>query len=218
MTSYIFLAGEIKYYDFLADYDLKNGVSICADGGYAHAERLGILPDYIVGDMDSVDEGIFPAESKIIRYPTDKDYTDGQLAVKLAAEIGCDEIVIFGALANTTSSLNRGESSGRFDHVLGNIYLLKYAQSLGVAASSAEADCEIILIDKFAEIERRNFKYISLLPFTPIVKGITLTGMKYSLDNGSITQSDFQTMSNEFAIDIATVSVEEGELLAVMTL
>jgi len=208
MTAYIFLAGEIENYDFLHEYAISSGTIICADGGYSHTEKLRISPDYIIGDMDSIEEGIFPAESKIIRYSTDKDYTDGQLAVKLAAEIGCDKIMIFGAL-------NKGYR-GRFDHVLGNIYLLKYAQSLGVTASIAEADCEIILIDKFAELERRNFKYISFLPLSPIVSGITLTGVKYPLNKSQITQSDFQTMSNEFAGDIATVGVEKGELLCVV--
>ncbi|MCL2838207.1 MAG: thiamine diphosphokinase [Oscillospiraceae bacterium] len=208
MTGYIFLAGEIADYGFFEEYDLDNGVVICADGGYAHAEKLGITPRCIVGDMDSIAE--LPAGVESIKYdPVDKDYTDGNFAVKLAAEAVCDEIIIFGAI-------NKG-SSARFDHVFGNVYLLKLAQSLGMTAKIVESDCEIMLISEYAEIARGEFKYLSFLPFAAPVKGITLTGVKYPLDKAGLTSDNIITMSNEFAADIATVSVEEGELLAIVT-
>jgi len=203
MTGYIFLAGDVTDYSIIGKCD----VTICADGGYKHAENIGFVPNYIVGDMDSI--GKLPTQPHIIQYPTDKDYTDGQLAVKFAAEeLKCDEVIIFGAL-------NKGSSS-RFDHVLGNVYLLKLAQSLGMTAKILEPDCEVILINKSAEIERKNYKYISFLPLSPTVNGLTLTGVKYPLTNAKITQSDFITMSNEFADDVAFVKVKKGELLAIL--
>jgi len=210
MTAFIFLAGAIANYEFLTEYDSANTVTICADGGYQHAQNLGITPDYIVGDMDSVVNLPNDSQIQIIKHPTDKAYTDGQLAIKLAAEIGCIELLIFGAL-------NRGESP-RFDHILGNISLLKLAQSLGISAKIVEPDCEIILIKNSAQIERKNFKYISFLPTTSTVKGLTLTGVKFPLHNARITQSDFITMSNEFTAEFATVTVKRGELLAISTL
>jgi len=217
MTAYIFLAGEIANYEFINEHNLSDGIVICADSGYKHAEKLGITPQYIVGDMDSIENAdvvgansVRPQTKILSCDPVDKVLTDGQLAIRLANGCGCDEIIIFGAL-------NKGSSS-RFDHVLGNVYLLKDAQTLRVKAKIIEADCEIILIDNYTEIKRKNFKYLSFLPFSGTVKGLTLTGVKYPLSNVEITQKCYYTMSNEFANDIATASVKKGELLAIMTL
>jgi len=210
MTAYIFLAGEIANYEFLTEYDFSTTVTICADSGYRHAQNLGITPDYLVGDMDSIVNLPNDSQIQIIKHSADKAYTDGQLAIQLAEKLNCTEILIFGAL-------NRGESA-RFDHILGNISLLKLAQSLGMSAKIVEPDCEIILIKNSAQIERKNFKYISLLPTTPTVKGLTLTGVKFPLRNARINQSDFITMSNEFVEPKATVTVKRGELLAIATM
>jgi len=235
MIAYIFLTGEIEDYNFFEEYKLDSGTIICADAGYYNAKKLDIIPDYIIGDMDSIKKAPFsklwsakltedcshnapPASytPQIIKYPAEKDYTDGQMAVKLAAEIGCNKIVIFGALGNESLSIEKSITR-RFDHILGNIYLLKLAQSLNLTAKIAEPDCEIILIQNKAQIERKNFKYVSFLPLTPAVKGVTLTGLKYPLNNAEITQSNIITMSNEFVEDVAGVTVEDGELLAIMS-
>jgi len=207
---YIFLAGEIEDYNFIKQYNLADGVVICADGGYRHAENLGITPQYLVGDMDSI--GCEVAETEQMKIlscdPVDKVLTDGQMAVRLAKGCGCDEVMIFGGT-------DKGASS-RFDHVLGNVWLLKDAQVLGLKAKIVERDCEIILIDKYTEIERKNYKYLSFLPFSKSVKGLTLTGVKYPLNKAKITQSVYFTMSNEFADDVAIVNVKKGEMLAIM--
>jgi len=99
MTGYIFLAGEIENYEFIEEYNLADGVVICADGGYVHALNLGITPKYIVGDMDSVD-GEIPENIEILSCdPVDKVLTDGQMAVRFANGCSCDKIIIFGALS-----------------------------------------------------------------------------------------------------------------------
>jgi len=212
MIGYVFLAGEIADYEFIKKYNLTDGIVICADSGYKHALNLGITPNYIVGDMDSIDCEV--AENKNIKIlscdPVDKILTDGQMAVRLANGCDCDDIIIFGAL-------NKGNSS-RFDHVLGNVYLLKDAKILGVSAKIVERDCEIILIDKYTKFERRNFKYLSFLPLSETVKCLTLTGVKYPLNKVKITQKCYYTMSNEFAEDVATINLKKGELLAIMTI
>jgi len=73
------------------------------------------------------------------------------------------------------------------------------------------------LIDKYTKIERKNFKYLSFLPFSKTVKGLVLIGVKYPLDKVKITQRCYYTMSNEFASDVATVKIKRGELLAIAT-
>jgi thiamine pyrophosphokinase len=82
---------------------------VAADSGLLAAEKAGIRPDWIVGDMDSLDDArrldAYPPE-RIIRYPPDKDFTDTELALKLLWEQGCDEVWLSGG------------GGGRTDHLL----------------------------------------------------------------------------------------------------
>jgi len=87
----------------------KNVFIVAADSGLFHAEEAGLKPEYIIGDMDSIDESklaSYPAE-RVMRFPRDKDYTDTELAFKLAVDNGCGEIWIIGG------------GSGRIDHLFG---------------------------------------------------------------------------------------------------
>ena len=207
--AFIFLAGEIKNYDFFCRYpDMQNNgnVVICADGGYFHAKKLKIIPQFLVGDMDSIDEKTEDFSGmEIICCPCEKDYTDGQFAVELAIKSGCEKITLFGALG------------GRFDHQIGNLLLLKTIQSGGATGEIIDSNCKILLVNEFARFECGGYRYISFVPLSENVNGITLTGLKYPLNKANITQSDFCTMSNEFADKVATITVDEGYLAAVLT-
>ena len=87
----------------------KNALIVAADSGLFHAEEAELKPDYIIGDMDSIEImrlTAYPAEF-VIRHSQDKDYTDTELAFKLAVDKGCDEIWIIGG------------GGGRIDHLFG---------------------------------------------------------------------------------------------------
>ncbi len=82
---------------------------VAADSGLVAAEEWGLRSDWIVGDMDSIDDrgrlARYPAE-RVLSYPQDKDYTDTELAIALLREKGCDDIVLVGG------------GGGRLDHTL----------------------------------------------------------------------------------------------------
>jgi thiamine pyrophosphokinase len=87
----------------------KNALIVAADSGLFHAEEAGLKPDYIIGDMDSIEIkqlAAYPAEC-VIRHDKDKDYTDTELAFKLAVDNGCEKIWIIGG------------GGGRIDHLFG---------------------------------------------------------------------------------------------------
>jgi thiamine pyrophosphokinase len=87
----------------------KKALIVAADSGLFHSEEAGLKPDYIIGDMDSIDESrlaSYPVEC-VIRHSHDKDYTDTELAFKLTVEKGCDEVWIIGG------------GGGRIDHLFG---------------------------------------------------------------------------------------------------
>jgi len=92
----------------LLETDVKDTLIIAADSGFQTAQDAGVKPDWIIGDMDSLDDdsrlsAYLP--ERVIRYPHDKDYTDTELAFSLAMEKGCDDIWLIGG------------GGGRVDHL-----------------------------------------------------------------------------------------------------
>ena len=110
-TAYIYIGAEICA-DRIEERPEDGDLVIAADSGYNNAKTLGVKVDILLGDMDSIGEAydLVPQDTEIIKLPPEKDDTDTSLAVKLALERGCDNIVIIGGL------------SGRLDHTMANLY------------------------------------------------------------------------------------------------
>ena len=147
MRAVIFSGGEMgedtNYVPLHGDY------IICADSGYRYCALLGIKPDILIGDFDSLTDY---AGENVIRHKKEKDETDTHLAVKLAFEKGYKKIVIYGALG------------GREDHALANIYLLKKILDNGADGLIDSGKNKLFVIDKYVKIKRGEAKYISVLP------------------------------------------------------
>lgn len=184
---------------------------IAADSGMEFFYRNGLVPDEIVGDFDSVKSGVleFFKENnpniKIRKFQPEKDETDTELAIRTAIDADCKKIWLLGATGT------------RIDHVLGNIHLLGMAM---------ERDCECIMLDSCNRIrmlnqgmtirrEEQYGDYISLFPFTPTVKGLTLRGFKYPLEKYELQCYHSLGVSNEISEEKAEISFEEGILLMV---
>ena len=120
MKCYIFCSADIASYDFLKDIDFEDSYVICADGGYKHALKLGIMPDLWLGDGDSLssDSGCGVIAKEIMNFPVRKDNTDTDLAIEVALKRGYKDIVILGGLG------------GRRDHEFSHFCLLKKISSL----------------------------------------------------------------------------------------
>ena len=93
----------------------SDDVLIAADGGLRHCLDLGLQPAILIGDLDSIDEGdlaaLKPSDTQILQYPTQKDFTDLELALQQALKLGADEIVIVAALG------------ARWDQTIANLLL-----------------------------------------------------------------------------------------------
>lgn len=122
----IILNGEIKNYDYINSVILKGSYDyiICSDGGANHAYSMNIVPDYIIGDLDSVNENIIEyyksKKVKFEKFPTKKDETDTELCIELSDKLKAKEIHLIGALG------------GRIDHTIANINLLYYIRKRGI--------------------------------------------------------------------------------------
>ncbi|MCL5046484.1 MAG: thiamine diphosphokinase [Actinobacteria bacterium] len=112
----VFANGRIGDYERLRGLIRDDDWIICADGGAGHALKMGLSPDVLIGDFDSLDgdivEEISRAGAEVLRVPTEKDQTDTQLALDLALSRGAREILVLGAIGD------------RLDHTMANILLL----------------------------------------------------------------------------------------------
>jgi len=181
---------------------------IGADRGAAFLLEHGYTPDIAIGDFDSTtkeqyDEIIKQVKNLLTFDAIDKNYTDTELSLLHALEQGADEIVILGGLGT------------RFDHSIGNIQLLTLAVEKDVHASIIDEHNCITLIKQDRSFDNLGYTYISLLPFSDEVKGITLTGFKYPLHDATIKKGQCIGISNEFVAASGTVALTSGQLLVI---
>lgn len=170
MRAVIFLGAPEFSKEKLDGFVLKEDFVICADRGYLYAKSLEISPDVVLGDFDSVDISEISEKEKIILYPTEKDYTDCEIAVDLAIEKGADEIVLLCA------------TGGRIDHTLGNIYALARGIKKKVKTYIYDGETKIYMCDEFFETSGEIGDILSVFPF-PDARAFTTKNLKYSLTN-----------------------------------
>ncbi len=201
MRAFIYVGGEIfaeGIFDVPVDGDLK----ISADCGYENAKKLGIIPDMAVGDFDSGNADELPDKTEIVEVPTEKDFTDTELAADIAVEHGADSVIIVGGLG------------GRLDHTLSNLSLLEKLWRLGIRAIITDGKNRVRYIERTSElVPNIGFKYLSLIAADSVVKGVSLEGCKYPLKNAKLTRvSNGFSTSNEILKNCALVSVKKGGL------
>ncbi len=193
MKALIILNGECSDCTYLFNQLKKYDLIICADGGYKHLKSFDVLPDAVLGDFDSVDE---PKGVHTIRYPVEKNMTDGEIAIEYALEKGADEIVLSCALG------------GRVDHEMANIFLLTRYENVRIE----EQNCSILCIDGEYALEKATGKTISLIPY--MEADVKLEGFKYPLDS-TINTGSTLTLSN-VAHENAKVMVKKGKCLLII--
>lgn len=188
---------------------LSNEFNIIAvDRGLQALYSVGIKPNYIIGDFDSVDKEILDSyksnDLKVMKLNPEKDYSDTHMALKLAIELKSEEVYIVGALGK------------RIDHALANIHILKEALDKNVKCKILDENNEIQLVNTYIELKNdENYKYISLIPLTTEVTGVTLTGLKYPLENAILNIGHSIGISNEQILDTATINLKKGILILI---
>lgn len=210
MKAFIVSNGEMlddDYYKKLFKEEKPQYV-ICADGGANHLKRLGIIPTTIIGDLDSINkedlEYYKSQKVEIIRFNSEKDETDTQLAIQFAMSLQISELVLLGALGN------------RLDHSLANIYLLQSVVSQGVKVSIMNENNIIYLVVKEVQLQGKKGDTISLLPFTDQVTGIDVKGLYYPLEDATMRKANPYGISNIFTKEIVDISIQSGLLLVIL--
>ncbi|CAM4205768.1 thiamine diphosphokinase [Paenibacillus alkaliterrae] len=183
---------------------------IGADSGALYLILQGLRPDIAIGDFDSVSEeeliSIRNSSGKTIACdPVDKDYTDTEMAVRLALDMQPNELVLLGALGT------------RFDHSLANVHLLALAAQQQVHVVIIDNHNKITLATDRLIVEQQGYPNVSLLPLSMEVKGITLTGFRYPLTNASLTLGQSLGISNVLLSSTGTIQLDEGLLLVIQS-
>lgn len=184
--------------------------TIVADSGMEFMRRVGLVPDMIIGDFDSVKADtldFFKEQSGIVFKELNpvKDDTDTEFAIRQAISLGAKEITILGATGT------------RLDHVLGNVALLGIGLQEQVAIQLVDAHNRIRMIDKSLYLTKAEQfgNFVSLLPYSGEVKHVTLKGFKYSLEDYTMGSFSSLGISNEIMEEKAEILFEEGILLVI---
>ncbi len=185
----------------------KNDLIVCVDGGASKALELGFKPQVVIGDMDSMRvslrEQLQEEGCRFFEYPSRKDETDSELALRYALSQGATELIMLGALG------------GRIDHTLANVMLLALPELQDVKVRLVEGDQEVLLIRGEVVIEGQLGDTLSLLPLSGDVVGIYTEGLEYPLHDGTLRFGAARGVSNTLVASQARVRVEKGLLLAV---
>lgn len=180
---------------------------LCADAGVRHARRLGLTPDLVVGDLDSLEaddrEWIAARGIRVIEYPPDKDQTDLELAIHHGLLEDPVQIIVVGGLG------------ARLDHTLGNIALLADKRLLRHACTLDDGVEQVMLCRDSTAISGAPGDLVSLLPWGQPATGVRTSALKWPLNGEVLLPEGSRGISNEMTAVSAQVSLETGLLLIV---
>ncbi len=186
---------------------------IAADKGLEFFQKTEIQPDMVIGDFDSLSEAgiVFLntlPETKICRLKPEKDDSDTQSAVRLAAAQGAKEIVLLGCLGT------------RLDHVMANLGLLSWGVQKGISIRLYDSYNFVSVVKSGSCIKKKEQfgKYVSFFPLGGEVRGLTLKGFRYPLEKHDLlVQDSGLTVSNEILEETAEILFDSGILLMIMS-
>lgn len=191
----IFCAGEFE--KLAAPID--DAVLIAADGGYAHTQKVGLQPDMVLGDFDSL--GYVPQAGLV--FPVEKDDTDCMLAIRKGLEQGCTDFVIYGAL-----------DGPRLDHTLANLQSLLYLAARGARGTLVGLRNIVTAVNSETAVFPADMTgTVSVFCLGKIAKGVHIEGLKYEMESGELTPEYPLGVSNRFVGKESRVCVKDGCVL-----
>lgn len=188
-------------FDALAEEIQADDLVIAADGGLRHTEKLGITPDIILGDFDSL--GFAPKGANV--FPVEKDDTDAMLAVRRGLELGFREFVLYGSLEGP-----------RLDHTVANFQTLQFLCDHGAFGILAGVHTMAAVVKNGSLTFPAGCDgTISVFCMGADAHGVSLQGLYYPLENGTLTPGFPLGVSNHFTGEPAEITVENGSLLVI---
>ena len=176
---------------------------IYADAGYKNKPLLADKNTLaVVGDFDTL--GAAPEKENVVSLECEKDFTDGERAVRCAKELGASEITVYGAFG------------GKPDHILGNVALLAIAEKIGLKAKIKGDNYSIYLVSGACEFAAEKGVFVSLIPYTDDCVVTDSRGLYYPLKNLPLTKYETLGLSNRTTEDSFYINVVSGKVLAII--
>lgn len=172
---------------------------IAVDGGYDTLQRQGIKPDVIIGDLDSIQSLV--TEKNVIKLKPEKDDTDMLYSVNYGAKLGYTAFYLYGGTGGT-----------RISHTIANLQLLAHNPSLHCFLFDRN-EVTFLLADGQVSFREKCTGYLSVMSVSDESTGVWEKGLKYELENATLTNNYPLGVSNEFTGEESWISVEKGMLL-----
>ncbi len=200
----------------LPPYRREDDLYIAADGGFSAMQKMGITPDIVIGDFDSMENGVTPETdfggAEVIRYPVEKDDTDTMLAIKLGFERGYKCFTLYGCLGGD-----------RFEHSIATCQSLAYIVERGgkaVAYGEPRGKGKTMLVTMLqnGSLEFPSYYkgHFSAFAYGGESRGVTLKNFKYEANDVTLTPSFPLGVSNSFTEGKnCFVEVKDGTLMLV---
>jgi len=204
----IFLNGPPDSAGLLRRVAGRADLVIAADGGARYALETGVVPDLVVGDMDSLGEELAREVERrgasLERHPVRKDKMDGQLAVLAARERGANVADLLCAVGGRPAAL------------FAVPHILLAAERIGLRSTVVADRGRMFVVEAgYRMVEGVQEDSISIFPLSGPAAGVTLEGMEYPLENASLEPGDTLGFHNELIGTEARVSVGEGAILVI---
>lgn len=200
MRAVILSGGRVSDYTYIKNLIQKDDTIICADSGYNHAVEMGLWPHIIVGDFDSINK--IPTGIPILRFPEKKDFTDTELAIDYARDMGFKNFLLLGCIGT------------RMDHSITNILLLKGFVERNENAIIQNEHNKIMLTSSTLCLNEDVGGIVSLIPLQTC-SGVCTLGLEYQLRDAVLHVGKGIGISN-IITGCASISINDGLLLVIV--
>ena len=204
MKAILFANGALP----ISEIDIEPGsIIFAADGGARHCLKLGIVPDAVIGDFDSLSEteitNLETSGSVLLRYPEDKNETDLELALNYAMDVGATVVTCYGLLG------------GRWDMSFANILILASPRYQGIRFQIIDTYTDIYLLrgGETLNLEGKPGETVSVIPLGTGIHGVTYQGMTWPLKKASLDFGSTRGVSNRLSGPSAQIHLDSGVIL-----
>lgn len=205
MNFAIFTSPSVQKGSFVNDAIKKADKIIAADCGASSAMSMGVYPEVVLGDLDSLSAGdiekLRSKGTKFIKFPAKKDKTDTQLAVDYALRHGATSISLIG-----------GVDGRRFEHALANAFLT-YHPNFSIYLCNGPTKTWVVSGHKTVTIHGQKNDLVSLIPLSATVYINSTDKLYYPLIDEQLVFGDSRGISNVLTGDTATINLQDGRLL-----
>jgi len=183
---------------------------IAVDSGANSLYEANIIPNTLLGDFDSINSEILEyyksKQVDIMNFPSHKDKTDTEIALDYVMELGTTELYILGGFGT------------RMDHTLSNLFIIeKYTEKINCKLIDLHNLVQFIKGPQKLTFDKSKYKYVSIIPLSNEITGVTTYGLKYPLNQATLKRTDSIGISNEIIKDKGAFSISEGKALIIQS-